>query len=254
MDPSTPARQMTVTWSKKTRTDGRQASMPMVMLLMPQMRPVVIKGHLGRESQGGGTTAMRTGITLHAGLFGQSVLVFLDHVYGHLLAGVDGSMGGWPYLLQPVLSQSFGRHRTHSFRLVIRSMSSHPSQAIARLEPLIPHVGLQQLADAALSLKILTCATANLTLATSVGSVLSSLHQLSIKPSTCFLRIRPGNTSLLAARSIWLLGLMPSIVEVQHWLLKFFRTQYPTSPSLLTWCHSSFIVLNIAGLTGTVSI
>src|SRR5882724_2878720 len=108
----------------------------------------------------------------------------------------------------------------------------------------------------ALSLKILTCATANLTLAASVGfGPVKVFVNLSIKPSTCFLRMQAWEYFVVGC-----MGQSGSArvyafdrVMVQHQSLKFlFRLPYPASPCLLIMMSIFFHRFsNIAGLTGT---
>src|SRR5882724_8779671 len=80
----------------------------------------------------------------------------------------------------------------------------------------------------ALSLKILTCATANLTLAASVGfGPIKVFVNLSIKPSTCFLRMQAWKYFILGCMgqsgSAWVYAFNRLMVQ-RRCLKIFFRT------------------------------
>src|SRR5882724_7136817 len=89
----------------------------------------------------------------------------------------------------------------------------------------------------ALSLKILTCVTANLTLATSVGfGPVKFLVNLSIEPSTCFLRMQAWEYFIFGCAGQSGLARVYAFDQlmVQCQCLKiFFGLRYSASPRLL---------------------
>src|SRR5882724_2255681 len=109
------------------------------------------------------------------------------------------------------------------------------------------------------SLKILTCVTANLTLAASVGfGPIKVFVNLSIEPSTCFLRMQAWEYFIFgcAGQSGSARVYAFDRLMVQHRCLKFFRTPILciTQPAHHDVTLLSLVFLNMAGLTGTVSI